>query len=69
MLPPLRTLSVEINNISITQPQVIVDEERGEMAGKFIKLFVHNQMNYYTEIIFNGEFNSILWKLSGCLFT
>jgi hypothetical protein len=25
-------------------------------------------VTYYTEIIFNGEFNSILWKLSGCLF-
>lgn len=38
------------------------------MAGKFIKLFVRNQMNYYTQIIFNGGFNSILWKLSGCVF-
>jgi hypothetical protein len=26
------------------------------------------KVTYFTEIIFNGVFNSILWKLSGCRF-
>lgn len=62
---PLRTLTLEIKNISITQPQVIVDKDR---SGKFVKFSVKNKISYFTEIIFNEDYNSILWKLDGCIF-
>ena len=68
LLTPLRTITLEVNNISITQPLAIVSEQLGEMSGKFIKLEIKDKITYYTQIIFNGEFNSILWKLSGCVF-
>lgn len=65
---PLRNFSLEVNNISITQPQAVIDEESRYSYGKFVRLSVKGRVTYFTEIIFNGGFNSILWKLSGCLF-
>jgi len=33
-----------------------------------VKLSIKQKIVYFTEIIFNGNYNSILWKLDGCIF-
>lgn len=46
-----------------------IDEDVDEPLGKFVKFSVKGGATYFTEIIFNKEFNSILWKLSNCIFS
>ena len=60
---PLRQFSLNISNISITQPQTLVDESHDANLGKFVKFGMKDKSIYFTEVIFNGRYNSILWKL------
>lgn len=51
---PLRSMTIEVNNISITEPQAVVDEDIAKDVGKFVRLSIKDKITYYTEIIFNG---------------
>jgi hypothetical protein len=37
-------------------------------VGKFVKFAIKDRPIYFTEVIFSGNYNSILWKLEGCIF-
>lgn len=60
---PARTFTLRIANVSITQPQAIVDMVAGLHVGKFVKFAIKGKTMYFTEVIFSGNYNSILWKL------
>lgn len=47
-------MTIEVNNISITEPQAVVDEDIAKDVGKFVRLSIKDKITYYTEIIFNG---------------
>lgn len=64
----MRTFTLRIANVSITQPQAVVDLTTGLHVGKFVKFGIKGKTMYFTEVIFSGDYNSILWKLEGCLF-
>lgn len=65
---PVRTFTLRIGNVSITQPQAVVDLANGLHVGKFVKFAIKGKTMYFTEVIFSGNYNSILWKLEGCMF-
>lgn len=60
---PIRTFTLRITNVSITQPQAVVDIATGLQVGKFVKFAIKGKIMYFTEVIFSGNYNSILWKL------
>ena len=65
---PLRCFTLKISNVSITQPQADIVEDEELQMGKFVKFSIKDKVTYFTEVIFNGSYNSILWKMQGCLF-
>jgi hypothetical protein len=59
----MRSLTLKISNISITQPQAAIDDSIKFAMSKFVKFSIKDRVVYFTEVIFSGEYNSILWKL------
>jgi hypothetical protein len=59
----MRSLTLKISNISITQPQAAIDDSVKLSLGKFVKFSIKDRVVYFTEVIFSGGYNSILWKL------
>lgn len=64
----MRSMRLEVKNISITQPQLAAEEDLEEEKGQFVRFCIRDRATYFTEIIFSEGFNSVLWKLSGCYF-
>ena len=51
---PMRRLSLEVKNVSVTQPSIMIDEDIDLPLGKFVKFSIKDKVTYFTEIIFNG---------------